>query len=65
MRVLFRGPADYVTGGSGPAGAAITLHTALVSPPSVVRTFHGPGHYIRYASKPDLRLRELAILQIG
>jgi alkylhydroperoxidase family enzyme len=43
----------------------ITLHKALVNSPNAARAFHGLGHYIRYGSKLDMRLRELAILQVG
>ncbi|HRD77802.1 MAG TPA: carboxymuconolactone decarboxylase family protein [Hyphomicrobiaceae bacterium] len=43
----------------------ITLYRALVNSPGGARAFHGLGHYIRYKSKLDPRLRELAILQVG
>jgi alkylhydroperoxidase family enzyme len=43
----------------------ITLFKALVHSPNAARAFHGLGDYIRYGSKLDMRLRELAILQVG
>ena len=43
----------------------ISLHQALVNSPNAARAFHGVGHFIRYGSKLDPRLRELAILQVG
>jgi len=43
----------------------ITLFKALVNSPNAARAFHGLGDYIRYGSKLDMRLRELAILQVG
>ena len=43
----------------------IALFKALVNSPNAARAFSGLGHYIRYGSKLDPRLRELAILQVG
>jgi len=43
----------------------INLFRALVNSPNAARTWSGVGHYIRYGSKLDPRLRELAILQVG
>jgi len=43
----------------------ITLFKALVNSPKAARAFSGLGGYIRYGSKLDPRLRELAILQVG
>lgn len=43
----------------------IALNKALVNSPDAARAFSGLGHYIRYGSKLDPRLRELAILQVG
>jgi len=43
----------------------INLFRQLVHSPNAARAFHGIGHYIRYGSKLDPRLRELAILQVG
>ena|SRR5579872_6713986 len=43
----------------------ISLHRALVHSPGAARAMNGMGHFIRYGSKLDPRLRELAILQVG
>ena len=43
----------------------ISLHKALVNSPGAARAFSSLGQYIRYGSKLDPRLRELAILQVG
>ncbi len=41
------------------------LHKLLVNSPEMARAFNGIGSYIRFRSKLDSRLRELAILQVG
>ena len=41
------------------------LHKLLVNSPDMARAFSGIGGYIRFRSKLDPRLRELAILQVG
>src|SRR5256885_15149739 len=41
------------------------LHKLLVNSPDMARAFSGIGGYIRFKSKLDPRLRELAILQMG
>jgi alkylhydroperoxidase family enzyme len=43
----------------------ISLHRALTNSPGGARAFQGLGQYIRYGSKLDPRLREMAILQVG
>ncbi len=43
----------------------IALFKALVNSPKGARAFGGLGNFIRYGSKLDPRLRELAILQVG
>jgi alkylhydroperoxidase family enzyme len=43
----------------------ISLNKALVNSPAAARAFSGVGGFIRYGSKLDPRLRELAILQVG
>jgi alkylhydroperoxidase family enzyme len=43
----------------------ITLYKQLVNSPNALRAFQGLGQFIRYKSKLDTRLRELAILQVG
>ena len=41
------------------------LHKLLVNSPDMARAFSGLGGYIRFKSKLNPRLRELAILQVG
>src|SRR4029450_12769 len=41
------------------------LHRLRVTSPDMARAFNGVGGYIRFKSKLDPRLRELAILQVG
>ncbi|MGY4593751.1 alkylhydroperoxidase family enzyme [Bradyrhizobium sp. GM22.5] len=41
------------------------LHKLLINSPDMARAFNGIGGYIRFKSKLDPRLRELAILQVG
>ena len=43
----------------------IALHKALTNSPKAARAFSGLGQFIRYGSRLDPRLRELAILQVG
>ena len=43
----------------------INLFRALVNSPDATRSFLGLGHYIRFRSRLDPRLREMAILQVG
>jgi len=43
----------------------ISLFKALVNSPKAGRAFSGSAAIIRYGSKLDPRLRELAILQVG
>ena len=41
------------------------LHKLLVNSPGMGRAFNDVGNFIRFKSKLDPRLRELAILQVG
>lgn len=43
----------------------INLHRAIVHSPDGAKAFGGLGTWIRYGSKLDSKLRELAILQVG
>jgi alkylhydroperoxidase family enzyme len=43
----------------------INLYRALVHSPDALRSFSALGQYIRYHSRLDPRLREMAILQVG
>src|ERR1043165_217429 len=41
------------------------LHKLLANSPDMAKSFNGVGNFIRFKSKLDPRLRELAILQVG
>src|SRR5215468_10930097 len=41
------------------------LHKLLVNSPDMAKSFNDVGNFIRFKSKLDPRLRELAILQVG
>lgn len=43
----------------------INLHRGLVNSPNAARAFSALGRFIRFESRLDPRLRELAILQVG
>jgi alkylhydroperoxidase family enzyme len=43
----------------------ISLTQAMVNSPNAARAFGGLGQFIRFGSRLDPRLRELAILQVG
>jgi alkylhydroperoxidase family enzyme len=43
----------------------INLYRALVHSPEALRSFSALGQFIRYHSRLDPRLREMAILQVG
>lgn len=43
----------------------ITLYKQLAHSPAMLRAFQGLGYNIRFGSRMDARLRELAILQVG
>lgn len=64
-RVPYLELADLSTENQDLLKRRISLHQALVNSPNAARAFHGVGHFIRYGSTLDPRLRELAILQVG
>ena len=64
-RLPYLNPTDLAEGDRDLLKRMITLHRCLVNSPGMARAFGGLGQYIRYGSKLDPRLRELAILQIG
>jgi len=64
-RVPYLEPADLAEADRDLLKRPITLFKALVNSPKAARAFHGLGDYIRYGSNLDMRLRELAILQVG
>ncbi len=64
-RLTYRERADLAPQDQDLLERNINLHRVMVHSPGAARAFHGLGHYIRYGSKLDPRLRELAILQVG
>ncbi|MBY0338859.1 MAG: carboxymuconolactone decarboxylase family protein [Acetobacteraceae bacterium] len=64
-RLPYLTPDDLAEADRGLLKRMITLHRCLVNSPGMARAFSGMGQYIRYGSRLDPRLRELAILQIG
>lgn len=64
-RLPYLNPEDLAEGDRDLLTRMITLHRCLVNSPGAARAFSGLGQYIRFKSKIDPRLRELAILQIG
>ena len=64
-RVPYLEPSDLAPEDQDLLKRPIWLFKALVNSPKAARAFSGLGGYIRYGSKLDARLRELAILQVG
>ena len=64
-RVPYLEPSDLAQEDQDLLKRPIALHKALVNSPKAARAFSVLGGYIRYGSKLDPRLRELAILQVG
>ena len=64
-RVPYLEPSDLSPEDQDLLKRPIWLFKALVNSPKAARAFSGLGQYIRYGSKLDPRLRELAILQVG
>jgi alkylhydroperoxidase family enzyme len=64
-RVRYLEPSDLAPEDQELLKRPISLFKALVNSPKAARAFSGLGGYIRYGSKLDPRLRELAILQVG
>src|ERR1700747_791499 len=64
-RVPYLEPADLAEADRDLLKRPITLVKALVNSPKAARGFHRVGRSCRYGSKLDMRLRELAILQVG
>lgn len=44
---------------------SVNIVRALANSPEALRAFHGLGQFIRFKSRLDPRLRELAILKVG
>ncbi|HEX2942169.1 MAG TPA: carboxymuconolactone decarboxylase family protein [Rhodopila sp.] len=64
-RVPYLEPSDLAPEDQDLLKRPIWLFKALVNSPKAARAFGGLGQYIRYGSKLDPRLREMAILQVG
>jgi alkylhydroperoxidase family enzyme len=64
-RVPYLNPTDLSPDNQDLLKRPIALARALVNSPDAARAFFGMGQFIRYGSKLDPRLRELAILQVG
>jgi alkylhydroperoxidase family enzyme len=64
-RVPYLSKADLAEADQELLNRPISLNKALVNSPKAARAFSGLGGFIRYGSKLDPRLRELAILQVG
>ena len=64
-RVPYLEPSDLAPEDQDLLKRPIWLFKALANSPKAARAFSGLGGYIRYGSRLDPRLRELAILQVG
>jgi alkylhydroperoxidase family enzyme len=64
-RVPYLDPTDLSAENQDLLKRPISLHRALVNSPNAARAFGAVGTFIRFGSKLDPRLRELAILQVG
>ena len=64
-RVPYLDPPDLTPENRNLLARNINLHRALVHSPEAARSFMGLGRYIRFHSRLDPRLREMAILQVG
>jgi alkylhydroperoxidase family enzyme len=64
-RVPYLNKSDLAEADQDLLNRPIALARALVNSPRAARAFFGVGNFIRYGSKLDSRLRELAILQVG
>jgi alkylhydroperoxidase family enzyme len=64
-RVPYLSKSDLAEADQDLLNRPISLNKALVNSPKAARAFSGLGGFIRYGSKLNPRLRELAILQVG
>ncbi len=64
-RVPYLAKSDLAEADQDLLNRPISLFKALVNSPNAARAFSGVGGFIRYGSKLDPRLREMAILQVG
>ena len=56
---------DLAEGDKDLLNRPIALARAMVNSPGMARAFGGLARHIRYGSPLDMRLRELAIIQVG
>jgi alkylhydroperoxidase family enzyme len=64
-RLPYLDPADLAPANRDLLARNVNLYRAFVHSPDATRSFQGLAQYIRYHSKLDPRLREMAILQVG
>lgn len=64
-RVPYLSPSDLAPENRDLLARNLNLYKALVNNPDATRSFLVLAQYIRYNSKLDPRLREMAILQVG
>jgi alkylhydroperoxidase family enzyme len=64
-RIPYLDPDDLAPANRDLLARNINLFRALVHSPDAARSFLGLARYIRFQSKLDPRLREMAILQVG
>src|SRR3954471_9356587 len=64
-RIPYLEPEDLTPGNRDLLARNINLYKALVHSPDATRSFLELARYIRYHSRLDPRLREMAILQVG
>src|SRR5215470_8600386 len=64
-RVPYLEPSDLSPQNRDLLARNINLFKALVNSPDCTRNFLGLARYIRFQSRVDPRLREMAILQVG
>src|SRR3954452_6220623 len=64
-RIPYLEPEDLTPGNRDLLTRNINLYKALVHSPDATRSFLELARYIRYHSRLDPRLREMAILQVG
>jgi alkylhydroperoxidase family enzyme len=64
-RIPYLDPADLAPGNRDLLARNINLYRALVHSPDATRSFLELARYIRFHSRLDPRLREMAILQVG
>jgi alkylhydroperoxidase family enzyme len=64
-RVPYLNPSDLAAENRDLLARNVNLYRAFAHSPDATRSFQGLAQYIRYHSKLDPRLRELAILQVG